>query len=160
MSITDLIPNARVAAIAGAVLALVLVGAGITWWGLSPRIELADERASRAEENLGNAHSLIEEQAAELATAQSRIEKINAIEQQMAALRQTISKNDAAQRLAVEELKKNDATVATYLAGLVPPALGRLYQRTETTDPAAYGVPAGVLADPVPAAGAGRSSEQ
>lgn len=135
-------------------LALLLAGAALVWWGLAPRIQLEAERAGRAEQSLAESRQMIDLQAGVLANQQSQIGAIAEIERQMHALDQTITRNAAAHSAAIEELKRNDQAVAEYLATAVPTPLGRLYERPETTDSAAYRAPTGVPAGFVPAAGA------
>lgn len=74
------------------------------------------------------------------------------LERHLLLLGQAVDRNRAAQAAAFAELKRNDKAVADYLAGAVPAALGRLYERPETTDPAAYTAPAGMQPGAVPAA--------
>src|SRR5690606_15393438 len=100
------------------------------------------DRAGHAEQSLAEARQLIELQAGVLATQQDQIGTITEIERQMRALGQDITRNAQSHSRAIEELKRNDQVVADYLRGAVPVALGRLYERPETTDPAAYRGPA------------------
>lgn len=161
MSLTDLIPAPyRIAAAGGLALVLLLAGAGLVWWGLSPRIGLQSARADRAERALADSQLLIERQAAVLAEQQKQIGQITALDQRMRALEQTITRNAQAQSRALEELKRHDQAVADYLAAAVPAALGGLYERPETTDPAAYHGPNRLPADPVPATGAAGAAKQ
>ena len=155
MSLTDLIPPwFRLVLVGGIALALLLAGAGLVWWGLSPRIGLQSARADRAEQALADSRQLVERQAGALAAQQKQIGQVTALDQRMRALEQTVNRNAQAQSRALEELKRYDQAVADYLAAAVPAALGRLYERPETTDPAAYHSQTVLPADPVPAAGA------
>lgn len=133
--------------------ALLILGAALVWWGLAPRMQLETERAGHAEQSLAEALQLIELQADVLATQQSQIGTITEIERQMRALGQTITRNAQDHSRAIEELKRNDQAVADYLATAVPAALGRLYERPETTDPRAYRSPPLLPVGGVPAAG-------
>lgn len=135
-------------------LALAGVAAGVTWWGLSPRIEREADRAGRAEQDLAEAKQMIDLQAGVLEQQQAQLGVLADIERRMQQLGQTVNRNADNQALAFEELKHNDETIAAYLAGSVPAALGRLYERPETTDPAAYRAPDGVQPGAVPATGA------
>lgn len=128
-------------------------GAGLVWWGLAPRIAQQAERADRAEQRATTAEQ-------QIAAQQAQAERLTAIETQMRQLGQTVTRNAAAQSAALEELKRNDQETADYLAAAVPAALGRLYQRPETTDPAAYRRPDPLPADPVPPAGSGAAGGQ
>ncbi len=134
--------------------ALAAAAAGVTWWGLSPRIALQEQRAGAAEQRLGEAQAMVELQAGVLVSQQQLLGDLAEIERRMQQLGQTVTRNASAQAKALEELKRNDQAIADYLAGPVPGALGRLYERPETTDPAAYRAPDGMQLGAVPAAGA------
>lgn len=135
-------------------LGLVLLGAALVWWGLSPRIDLQAQRADRAELSLDDAQRMVELQAGVLAEQQRQIGQVTELDRQFRQLTQDIHQNAVAQAAALEELKRHDHAVADYLRNPVPAALGRLYERPETTDPRAYRMPTGVPAGGVPAAGA------
>jgi LysB family phage lysis regulatory protein len=161
MSLTDLIPvQYRLLAASGIALALLLAGAGLVWWGLSPRIGLQSARADHAEQALATSQQLVERQADVLAEQQKQIGQVTALDLRMRALEQTVNRNAEAQSRALEELKRHDQAVADYLAAAVPAALGGLYERPETTDPAAYHSPNRLPADPVPATGAAGAAHQ
>lgn len=117
---------------------LLAAGAALAWWGLAPRIAQQAARAEQAERQATERQQLIDLQAGVLAEQQRQIGAVTAIEQRLRALNQTVTRNAAQQRAALEELKRNDQAVADYLATAVPAGLGRLYQRPETVDPAAY----------------------
>lgn len=136
-------------------LALAATAAGVTWWGLSPRIALQEQRAGTAERDLVEAQAMVELQAGVLVSQQQLLGDLADIERRMQQLGQTVTRNASAQAKAFEELKRNDQAIADYLASPVPGALGRLYERPETTDPAAYRAPDGVQPGAVPATGAG-----
>lgn len=140
----------QLAAKAGGVLLLMALAAGVVWWGMSPRIDIEARRADTAQANLGKAVQLIELQADVLAQQQKTLGDLAEIERRMQLLNQAVDRNRAAQVAAFAELKRNDKAVADYLAGAVPAALGRLYERPETTDPAAYTAPPGVQPGAVP----------
>ena len=145
----------QLAAKAAAVALLMALAAGVAWWGMAPRIEQQSQRADTAERSLAAAEQMVELQAGVLAAQQQTLGRLADIERRMQQLGQTIDRNQAAHSAAIEELKRNDQTVRDYLATAVPAALGRLYQRPETTDPAAYTAPAGMQPGAVPAAGPG-----
>lgn len=132
-----------------------VLAAGVTWWGMAPRIELQEQRAGTAERDLAEAQAMVELQAGVLVSQQQLLGDLADIERHMQQLGQTVTRNASAQAKAFEELKRNDQAIADYLASPVPGALGRLYERPETTDPAAYLAPDGVQPGAVPAAGAG-----
>lgn len=140
--------------------ALILLGAALVWWGLSPRIDLQAERADRAEQSLTDAERMINLQAGVLAEQQRQIGQVTELDRQFRELTQDIHQNAAAQAAAIEELKRHDPAIADYLRDPVPAALGRLYERPETTDPRAYRVPTGVPAGGVPDARAAGGAEQ
>ena len=141
-------------------LGLVAFGAALVWWGLAPRIDRQADRADRAEQSLSDAEGMINLQAGVLAEQQRQIGQVTELDRQFRKLTQDIHQNAAAQSAAIEELKRHAPAVADYLHNPVPAALGRLYERPETTDHRAYRMPAGVPAGGVPAAGAPGSAEQ
>ena len=141
-------------------LALAGAAAGVTWWGLAPRIDFQAERADRGGQDLAEARQMIELQAGVLEQQQAQLGVLADIERRMQQLDQTVNRNASTQTQAIEELKRNDETIKSYLASSVPVALGRLYERPETTDPAAYHGPAGVLPGAVPATGAPGGADQ
>lgn len=161
MNLVSLIP-AKYRLIATGLLLAAVAGAGaaLVWWGLAPRIELQAERAGHAEQSLAEAQQMIELQAGVLATQQSQIGTITEIERQMRTLSQTITRNAQDHSRSIEELKRNDQVVADYLHGAVPAALGRLYERPETTDPRAYRSAVLLPADSVPATGTASGAGQ
>ena len=134
-------------------LALAAAAAGVTWWGLSPRIALQEQRAGTAERDLAEAQAMVELQAGVLVSQQQLLGDLADIDRRMQQLGQTVTRNASAQAKAFEELKRNDQAIADYLASPVPSALGRLYERPETTDPAAYRAPDGVQPGAMPATG-------
>lgn len=155
MAMTDMLSSPAVGwARIALLLVLAAAAAGVTWWGLSPRIALQEQRAGTAEQQLGEALAMVELQAGVLVGQQQLLGDLAEIERRMQQLGQTVTRNASSQAQAFEELKRNDQTIAAYLAGPVPGALGRLYERPETIDPAAYRAPDGVQLGAVPAAGA------
>lgn len=142
----------QLAAKAGGVLLLMALTAGVVWWGMAPRIDIEARRADAARVDLAKAEQMIELQAGVLAQQQKTLGDLAEIERRMQLLDQAVALNHAAQSAALAELKRNDKAVADYLAGAVPAALGRLYERPETTDPAAYAAPHGVQPGTVPPA--------
>lgn len=139
---------------------LFAAGAGLTWWGLAPRIGLQAARADQAEQQAADRQQLIDLQAGVLAEQQRQIGAVTDIERRMRQLAQDVTRNADEQSRAIEELKRHDRETAAYLRAAVPAALGRLYQRPETTDPAAYRSPALLPDDPMPPAGAPSVGEQ
>lgn len=150
----------QLAAKAGGVLLLMALAGAVVWWGMAPRIAIEARRADTAQAELGKAEQMIELQAGVLAQQQKTLGDLAEIERRMQQLGQLVARNHAAQAAALAELKRNDKAVADYLTGAVPAALGRLYERPETTDPAAYTAPPGVqpgaVPPTVPASGAGQ----
>ena len=141
-------------------LGLMLLGAALVWWGLAPRIDRQADRADRAEQSLSDAEGMINLQAGVLAEQQRQIGQVTELDRQMRELTRDIHQSAAAQAAAIEELKRHDQAVADYLRNPVPAALGRLYERHETTDPRAYRMPTGVPAGGVPVTGAAGSAGQ
>lgn len=142
----------RLVAQLGGMLLLMALGAGVVWWGMAPRIDIETQRADTAQADLAQAQQLIELQAGVLEQQQKTLGDLADLERRLLLLGQAVDRNRAAQAAAFAELKRNDKAVADYLAGAVPAALGRLYERPETTDPAAYTAPAGMQPGAVPAA--------
>ncbi|THG86436.1 hypothetical protein E5198_02040 [Pseudomonas sp. A-1] len=147
-------PTESLEPIGGATVLRMSDGAALAWWGLAPRIDLQSDRADRAEQMATDRQQLIDLQAGVLAEQQRQIGAVTDLEQQLRQLGLTVIRNAQAQSRAIEELKRHDRETADYLRAAVPAALGRLYQRPETTDPAAYRGPDPLPADPVPPAGA------
>ncbi|MGQ7957694.1 hypothetical protein ACUTAF_08255 [Pseudomonas sp. SP16.1] len=150
----------QLAAKASAVLLLMALAAGVVWWGLAPRIALEAQRADTAEGAQAEAEAMVQLQAGVLAAQQQTLGELADIERRMQQLGQAITRNQAASAAALEELKRNDQAVADYLAAAVPAVLGRLYQRPETTNPAAYTAPAGVQPGAVPLTGPSAAADQ
>lgn len=157
MTLFDLVPAPlRVFVLVG----LVAAGAGLAWWVIAPRIDLQEARADAAERQLQEARASVERLSQQLVRQQATLDQLAEIERRLQQLGQTVNRNTSAQSAAFEELKRNDREIAAYLAGPVPGALGRLYERPETTDPAAWHAPNGVLPGAVPAAGAAGGAGQ
>lgn len=142
-----------------AAVALVIAAAAI-YWIVRPRIELQRQRADTAEQGLSSAREQIEVQARVLEGQQQLLGQITAIGERMDGIERTINQNQREQSRALEELKRNDKTIADYLFQPVPAGLGLLYARPETTDPTAYQAGSAVQADSVlPAKPSGPGSE-
>ncbi len=127
--------------------------AALTWWLVAlPRIELAELNHTIATERVAELQQLDVERVELIRDQQLQILEIAENERRNRELLQTIAGQSRAQSRAIEELKRNDETIAEYLRTAVPVELGRLYQRAATTDPADYRQPSDVLADSVPTA--------
>ena len=138
------------------VAAAMVAAAFVGWWRYDVAATERDAAMARAEslkaDNDEQADQL-QQYAAELRAQQDRADRLAEIERDMRTIRQTIASQAEAQRAGFEELKRNDQAVRDYLRGRVPDALGVRYQRSATTDPAAYrragdGVPAGAVSTP------------
>ncbi len=130
-----------------------LLAAGLTWWLIAlPRIELAELNHDTAAAKVAELQQLDVQRVDLIRDQQLQIIEITENERRNRELLQTIAGQSRAQSRAIEELKRNDETIAEYLRAAVPVELGRLYQRTATTDPADYRQPSDVLADSVPTA--------
>lgn len=125
-------------------LAVLAMLAGIAWWIVSPRIELQVQRAERAEQDLAKEQELTAALDLALKSQQREIDRGAEIDRGIQLLQQTITQQGRQQSRAIEELKRNDETIAEYLRTAVPAALGVLYARPDTTDPAAYRAGGGV----------------
>lgn len=130
-----------------------LLAAGLTWWLIAlPRIELAELNHDIAAAKVAELQQLDVQRVDLIRDQQLQIIEITENERRNRELLQAIAGQSRAQSRAIEELKRNDETIAEYLRSAVPVELGRLYQRTTTTYPGAYRQPPEVLADPVPTA--------
>jgi len=126
-----------------------------TWWLIAlPRIELAELNHTVSTDRVAALELLDEQRVALIRDQQLQILDIIENERRNRELLQTIAGQSRAQSRALQELKQNDETIADYLRGAVPVELGRLYQRTATTDTGAYRQPSEVRTDPVPTASA------
>lgn len=121
----------------------------------APRIDLAELNHSIATERVAALELLDEQRINLIQHQQLQILEITENERRNRELLQTIAGQGRAQSRALEELKRNDETIAEYLRSAVPADIGRLYQRTETTDPGTYRQSPSVPADAVRSAGAG-----
>lgn len=130
-----------------------LAVAGLTWWLIAmPRIELAELNHAAAAEKVAELQRLDIERVGLIQIQRLQILDITENERRNRELLQTIAGQGRAQSRALEELKRNDETIADYLRSPVPAELGRLYQRTASTDPGAYRQPPEVRAGAVPPA--------
>ena len=121
----------------------------------APRIDLAELNHSIATERVAALELLDEQRINLIQYQQLQILEITENERRNRELLQTIAGQGRAQSRALEELKRNDETISDYLRSAVPADIGRLYQRTETTDPGTYRQSPSVPADAVRSAGAG-----
>ena len=138
-----------------------LAVATLTWWLIaSPRIELAQTHLDRAQQQLAAAGLLDQERVAIIEAQSQQLAGVLAAELKNRELLQALANQSRAQSQALEELKRNDETIAEYLRAPVPASLGRLYQRTATTDPSAYRQSPQVRADSVPAASTASAGKQ
>lgn len=137
-----------------------LAVATLTWWLIAlPRIELAELNHTIATDRVAELERLEDQRVELIKHQQSQILEITENERRNRELLQTIAGQSRAQSRAIEELKRNDETIADYLRSPVPTDLGRLYQRTETTDPSAYRQRPEVLADPMQIPGSFRAGD-
>ena len=135
--------------------AAALAIAALTWFLIAvPRIELAELNHATAAEKVIELQQLDVQRVELIRDQQLQIIEITDNERRNRELLQTIAGQSRAQSRALQELKQNDETIADYLRGAVPVELGRLYQRTATTDPSTYRQPPELRADSVPAASA------
>lgn len=130
-----------------------LIAAGLTWWLIAmPRIELAQVQLDHAHKQLAAAGLLDQERVAVIESQSEQLAGVLVAELKNRELLQALANQSRDQSQALEDLKRNDETIADYLRATVPVELGRLYQRAATTDPAAYRQPPEVRAYPVPTA--------
>ncbi len=134
--------------------------AAATWWLIAlPRIELAQTQFDHAQQQLTAAGLLDQERVAIIEAQSQQLAGVLAAELKNRELLQTLANQSRAQSQALEELKRNDETIAEYLRTAVPVDIGRLYQRTATTNPRDYRKPPEVRTDSVPAAGAASTAD-
>ena len=119
------------------VVASAAIGAGVMWWGLAPRIDLAEQGKAHVDQLLIERDRLLEAQGLELQNRQVLITSLEHIQRSQRELDQAVRRAAQQHSKDLQELKKDEA-IADYLSADVPARLGSLYQRPETTDPAAY----------------------
>lgn len=130
-----------------------LAVATLTWWLIaSPRIELAQTHLDHAQQQLAAAGQLDQERVVIIEAQSQQLAGVLAAELKNRELLQALANQSRTQSQALEELKRNDETIAEYLRAPVPASLGRLYHRTATTNPGAYRQSPAVRADSLPAA--------
>lgn len=139
----------------------VLVVTGLTWWLIAlPRIQLAELNQSIATDRIAELEQLDIGRVELIRDQQLQILENTENERRNRELLQIIAGQSRAQSRALEELKRNDETIAEYLHSPMPSDLGRLYQRTATTDPGAYRQPSTVRTAPVPTASTSSATDQ
>ena len=137
-------------------LIIAAVTALVIWFLVAvPRIELAELGQAIADTKVLELQRLDVERVDLIQNQQLQILDITENERRNRELLQTIAGQSRAQSRALQGLKQNNETIADYLRTAVPTDLGRLYQRTATTDPGTYRQPPSVPADTVRSAGAG-----
>ena len=135
--------------------AIALAIAAATWFLIAtPRIELAELNHSIATERVAMLEQLDVQRVDLIRDQQLQIIEIAENERRNRELLQNIAGQSRAQSRAIEELKRNDETIAEYLRAAVPTNLGQLYQRAATTNPSAYRQSPSVRTDSVPTASA------
>lgn len=132
-----------------------------TWWLVAlPRINLAELGHATATEKVTELLQLDMQRVDLIRDQQLQIIEITDNERRNRELLQTIAGQSRAQSRALQELKRNDETIAEYLRSPVPIGIGRLYQRAATTDPGDYRKPPEMHADPVPTASAPSAADK
>ena len=132
--------------------AAALAIAALTWWLVAmPRIELAQAHLEHAHLQLAAAGLLDMERVAVIEAQAEQLTGALVAELKNRELLQSLAIQSREQSRTLEELKRNDETIAEYLRSPVPADLGRLYQRAATTDPGDYRKPPEVRTDPMPA---------
>lgn len=128
-------------------------GAAALWLLVAaPRIDLAQERLDNALARIETAELLDAERVAVIEAQASQLSSVLVAENKNRELLAQIASQGRAHAQALQELKRNDETITEYLRSPVPAGLGRLYRRSETTEPAAYRQPSDVPTDSVLAA--------
>lgn len=141
----------RVMIYAAAALAI----AAATWFLIAtPRIELAELSHTTAAAKVTELLQLDVQRVETIEKQQAQLTAVTENELRNRELLQTIAGQSRAQSRALQELKQNDETISEYLRSAVPADLGRLYQRTTTTNPRDYRQSSVVQSDTVSTAGA------
>lgn len=126
----------------------------LAWWLVfQPRINLSRTQLEHTQQQLADMRAL-DVQRVEVINAQNK--QLSAVlinEQRNRELLAQINSQSRAQTQALTELKRNDKKIMDYLDQPVPAELGRLYQRSETTNPVKYRQPPNVRTDLVPTTG-------
>lgn len=142
--------------------AALLIGVLALW-----RIDAAENAQAMAEqagahnaELLASEQARTAEQSALIADQREQMGRMTDADKAFRALAQTITRDGAATRQTLQELKENDQAVAEYLRGAVPAVYGVQFARPETTDPAEYKPGRAVPAGGLPPAGAPGSPAQ
>lgn len=116
--------------------------------------DLAAQVVTHNAELLASEKARTAEQSALIVDQREQMGRMTDADKAFRALAQTITRDGAATRQTLQELKENDQAVAEYLRGAVPAVYGVQFARPETTDPAEYkpgrAVPAGGLPPAVP----------
>ncbi len=132
-----------------------------TWWLVAlPRIELAELNHDIAAAKVAEMQQLDVQRVDLIRDQQLQIIEIAENERRNRELLQTIAGQSRDQSRALQELKRNDETIAEYLRSPVPSDIGRLYQRAGTTNPSAYRQQTEVRTGPMPAASAASTGKQ
>jgi LysB family phage lysis regulatory protein len=109
-------------------------------------------RADTAEALASGLGDQVKRQDELLAKWEQQAARLDGLDKQLRLAGQALAKQAAAAQRGIEELKANDQATADWLRGLVPGALGRLYERPDTTDPLKWRAPAALPLGGVPAA--------
>lgn len=134
--------------------AVALAAIALAWWlAFQPRLELAATNLDRTQKQLDAARQLDADRVSVIRAQAGQLALVLQNELKNRELLAQIASQGRAQNAALQELKRNDKAILEYLDQPVPVGLGRLYQRTAGTDPAAYRQQADVPADALPASG-------
>lgn len=127
----------------------------IGFWLLvfSPRMELLKTQLDHAQQQLDEATEHAEQQNLVITMQAGQLATALVAELKNRELLAQIASQNREHAAALQELKRNDKAITDYLHQPVPAGLGRMYQRIETTDPAAYRSPPSLPADSVRDAG-------
>ena len=135
--------------------AAALAIAALTWWLVAmPRIELAQAHLEHAHQQLAAAGLLDLERVAVIEAQAEQLTGALVAEIKNRELLQALTIQSREQSRTLEELKRNDETIAEYLRTAVPADLGRLYERTATTSPGDYRQSPELRVDSMPTASA------
>lgn len=103
-----------------------------------PRLQLAEERLQMESERVVELQGVNEQHITLIESQQNQLTKQVEWEKGNRELLTLLSSQSNTQHRILKELKTNNETVKEYLLQPVPVELGRLYKRTETTNPSGY----------------------
>lgn len=134
-----------------AVLSALLVCVLLLWKvdHVTTQRDIALDAAASVREALSASQAELVQARDDSRKAQALLDSLAQIQTGIDTLSTTVRRNQSIQQKALQELIENDQVLRSYMDTSVPADLGLLYQRPETTDPAAYTSSGSMPADPV-----------